>query len=125
MFNDPLFSNNAVDEYLEKPVKAARMSLEMNLRGTKEDENQKKECQMCQKNHVLGTYFKYKHLEVDETKRFLIKIKLCFACYDVISKKYSRRNYPKRRKCSTCKEQHPTGLHGLQAKKKKVTQKIK
>ena len=39
LVNDPLFSNNAVDEYLEKPVKPARRSLKMNLTGAKEDEN--------------------------------------------------------------------------------------
>ena len=42
--NYPLFSSNAVDKYLEKPVKSARRSLKMNLTGAKEDENQKKEC---------------------------------------------------------------------------------
>ena len=42
--NDPLFSNNAVDEYFEKPVKPAKRSLKMNLTRAKEDENQKKEC---------------------------------------------------------------------------------
>ena len=40
--DDPLFPNSAVDEYLEKPVKPARRSLKMNLKGAKENENQKK-----------------------------------------------------------------------------------
>ena len=51
--NDPLFSNSAVDEYLEKPVKPARRSLNMNLTGAKE-------YQMCEKNHDLDACFKYK-----------------------------------------------------------------
>ena len=51
-------------------------------------------------------------------KKFMVKSKLCFGCYDVISKEHSGRNCPKRRKCSICKEQHPTGLHGLQSKKR-------
>ena len=62
LVNDPLFSNSAVDEYLEKPVKPARRSLRMNLTGGKEDGDQKKECQMCQKNHDLDACFKYKQL---------------------------------------------------------------
>ena len=33
LVNDPLFSNNAVDEYLEKTVKPAGRSLKMNLTG--------------------------------------------------------------------------------------------
>ena len=42
LVNAPLFSNSAVDEYLEKLVKPARRSLKMNLTGAKEDGNQKK-----------------------------------------------------------------------------------
>ena len=100
LVNDPLFSNSAVDECLQKPVKPARRSLKMNLTGAIE-------CQMCQKNHDLDACFKYKQLQVDEVFFF----ELCFGCYDVISKEHSGRNFPKRRKCSICKEQHPTGLH--------------
>ena len=76
LVDDPLFSNSTVDEYLEKPVKPARRSLKMNLTEAKEDGNQKKECQMCQKDHDFDACFKYKQLQVDETKRFLMKSKL-------------------------------------------------
>ena len=89
----------------------------MNLAGAKKNENQKKECQMCQTNYDLDTFFKHKQLQVDQRKKFLMKSKLCFSCYDVTSKEHGGRNCPKRTKCSNCKEQHPTGLHGLQPKK--------
>ena len=119
LVNDPLFSNNAYDEYLEKPVRPARRSLKMNLTGTKEDDCEKKQCQMCQKfNHDLDACYKYKKLEVNERRKFLMKNKLCFGCYETISREHNGRNCPKRRTCSICKEQHPTGLHGLQPKKK-------
>ena len=100
LVNGPLFSSNSVDEYLEKSEKPARRSLKMNLTGETEDQNQKKECQMCQKNHDLDACFKYKQLHVDERKKLLMK--LCFSCYDVISKVHSGRNCPKRGKCSMC-----------------------
>ena len=58
LVNDPLFSKYAVDEYLEKLVKSAK-SLKMNLTGAMEDQHQKKECQMCQKNHDRDACFKY------------------------------------------------------------------
>ena len=119
-----LFSNSTIDKCLEKPVNTARRSLKMNLTGAKEDRNQKKECQMCQKNHDLDACFKYKQLQVDERKKFLMKSKLFFGCYDVISKKHSGRNYPKRRKCSICKEQHRIELHGLQSKKSHLKKKM-
>ena len=44
LVNDPLFSNSALDNYLEKPVKPVRRSLKINMTGAKEDGNQKKEC---------------------------------------------------------------------------------
>ena len=47
LVNNPLFPNSAVDEYLGKSVIPARRSLKMNLTGTKEDRNLKKEFQMC------------------------------------------------------------------------------
>ena len=47
-----------------------------------------------------------------------MKSKLCFGCYYVICKEHSGRNCPKRRKSNIYKEQHPTGLHGLQLKKR-------
>ena len=99
-------------------MKPARRSLRMNLTGAREDENQKKECQMCQKNHDLDACFKYKRYQVDERNEFLKKSKLFFGCYDVISKEHSGRNCPKRRQCSICKEKIPTRLHGLQSKKR-------
>ena len=121
-----LFSNSTIDKCLEKPVNTARRSLKMNLTGAKEDRNQKKECQMCQKNHDLDACFKYKQLQVDERKKFLMKSKLCFGCYDVISTLYlGGRNCPKKRKCSICKKQHPIGLHGLQSKKVHLKKKMK
>ena len=48
----------------------------MNLTGAKEDRNQKKECQMCQKNQDLDACFNYKKLQVDERKKFLVRSKL-------------------------------------------------
>ena len=71
---------------------------------------------MCQKNHDLDACFKYKQLQVDERKKFLVTNKLCFDCYNIISKE--GRNCLKRRKCSICKELHPIGLQGLQPKKR-------
>ena len=78
----------------------------------------KRKCQVCQKNHDLDACFKYKRLQVGERKKFLMKSKLRFGCYDVISKEHSGRNCPKRKKYSICNKQHPTGLHGLQSKKR-------
>ena len=80
-------------------MKTARKIFKANLTTTKEDKHQKSECKMCQKNHDLDSCFKYKRLEVDNRKRFLMKSKVCFGCYYVISKEYNG-NCSKRKKCS-------------------------
>ena len=92
----------------------------MNLTGAKENSNQKKECQMCQKNHDLDACFKYKQLQVDEKKKFLMKSKLYFGCYDVIiiNKGHSGKNCPQKRKWNISKQQNLTGFYGLQSKKR-------
>ena len=102
-----MFSNNAVDDYIKKPVKPARRSLKMNLTGSKEDENQKKKFQMCQKNHDLDACLKYKQLQVNDSKNFLMKSKLCFGCHDVISKELSGKNCQKKKKVQHLQEQLP------------------
>ena len=89
----------------------------MNLTGSKEDENQKKKFQMRQKNRDLDACFKYKQLQVDDSKNFLMKSKLCFGCHDVISKEHSGRNCQKKKKVQHLQEQPPTELHSLQPKK--------
>ena len=76
LVNDPLFFNSAVDECLEEAVKPDRRSLKINLAGVKKDRSRKKECQMCQKNHDIDACFKYKQLQVEERKKFLMKSKL-------------------------------------------------
>ena len=40
-----------------------------------------------------------------------MKQKLCFGCYEPISKDHNRRNCPRRIICCVCEENHLTGLH--------------
>ena len=96
----------------------------MNLTGSKEDENQKKKFQMRQKNRDLDACFKYKQLQVDDSKNFLMKSKLCFGCHDVISKELSGRNCQKKKKVQHLQEQPPTELHSLQPKNGHMEKKM-
>ena len=56
------------------------------------------------------------HLAVVDRRKFLMKNRLCYGCYDPMSKDHKRRNCPKRRSCNICKDKHPTGLHGYKTK---------
>lgn len=59
LVNDHFFPNNGEDEYSKKRAKHAGKCLAMNLTRAKEDQHQRKECQMFQKNHDLDVCFKY------------------------------------------------------------------
>jgi hypothetical protein len=41
-----------------------------------------------------------------------MKNRLCFACYDHISRNHDSRTCRRWRKCQTCSKLHTTGLHG-------------
>ena len=67
---------------------------------------------MCQKVHDLDACYNYKKMGVGDRRKFLVKQKVFFGCYEPISKDYSRRNHTRGRICCVCKENHSTGLHG-------------
>ena len=73
---------------------------------------------MCQKFHDLDACYSYKNMEDGERRKFLMKQKLCFGCYEPISKDHSGRNCLRRRICCVCKENYPTGMHGYKPKSK-------
>ena len=122
LVDDPLFSNNAVEQYLDRTDKSSkRGSTKYFVTLTEEKDNQKQvqsRCPMCQKVHDLDACYSYKKLEVGDRKKFLMKQKLCFGCYEPISKDHNGRNCPRRRICCVCNENHPTGLHGHKPKNK-------
>ena len=119
---DPLFSNNAVEQYLDRTDKSSkRGSTKYFVTLTEETDNQKQvqsRCPMCQKVHGLDTCYSYKKLKVGDRKKFLMKQKLCFGCYEPLCKGHSRRNCQERRICCVCNKNHPTRLHGHKPKSK-------
>ena len=57
-------------------------------------------------------------MKVGARRKFLMKQKLCFGCYEPTNKDHTGRNCPRRRICCVCKENHQTGLHGYKPKSK-------
>ena len=116
LVDDPLFSNNAVEQHLYRTDKSSkRGSTKYFVTLTKEKDNQKQvhsRRPMCQKVHDLDACYSYKNLEVGDRRKFLMKQKLCFGSYKPIRKDHSGRNCPRRRICFVCNKIHPTGLHG-------------
>ena len=100
LVDDPLFFNNTVEQYLDRTNKSSnRGTTKYSVTLTEERNNLKQvqsRCPMCQKFHDLDACCSYKKMEVGERRKFLMKQKLCFGCYEPISKDHSGRNCPRR-----------------------------
>ena len=79
---------------------------------------------MRQKNHDFDACLKYKRLQDDEKKKFLMKSKLCFGCYDVISKEHSGRNCPKEESAAFARGNIPLGYTACSQRKGHLKKKM-
>ena len=138
LMSDPLFSRQALSEYLSKPERSLREDRRKKKVGNcrvQSDESQikiyenvnrsksskeKEICVLCNGSHNLDECKAYNDVMVKECRKFLTKQKLCCGCYEEISSTNTARNCPKRRECKICLGKHPTGLHGLKFSSKKA-----
>eukprot|EP00111_Clytia_hemisphaerica_P013055 TCONS_00038349-protein len=75
-------------------------------------------CQMCEEIHDLDKCEKYLQLPVSERRKWLYRKQLCFGCYNPSDETHQARSCTRKRKCETCKGDHPTGLHGYRRRLK-------
>ena len=132
MVSDPLFSKEAVEQYLDKrdvKVDKRRRVRSYAARSEKESKNKpdkdtkgKGKCVMCGACHDLDNCSVFMSQTVEDRSKVLFRNKLCYGCYKCISKDHSPGNYKQRRSCKICKEKHPTGLHEFKPKKEGVKQ---
>jgi len=117
LVNDPNFSKEALFEAKEDTTRAIQKKLVKTML-TEPVSVRSKPCSKCDKLHNLDECDQYLQLTVDERQEFLFKNRLCFSCYDATTEGHTARTCSKRRKCTICKEQHPTGLQGYRRKGK-------
>ena len=133
LVNDPLFSKEAVDQFVEQKEKQERSRRQGGLKNyavlseeNKPDKNKKQDdtsdnskCPACNTNnqHDLDDCKTFMSLSIEERSKFLYKNKLCYGCYKMISKQHNGKSCKQRRTCKICKGNHPTGLHGYKPKK--------
>ena len=119
LVNDPLFSNNTAEKYLDRTDKLAKKWIKCFITRTKEWKRQEEiwsRCLMCNTNHGPYSCNKCKQLAVVDRGKFLTKSKLCFGCYNPFLKDHNRRNCKKRSNCNICKAKYPKVLHGYKPK---------
>ena len=73
---------------------------------------------------ILTNRFKYKRLQVDGRKRFLVKSKLCIGCYDVISKEHSGRIAQKEQSAAFAKSNIPLVQKACSQRKGHIKKKM-
>ena len=103
LVNDPIFSIEAVQEYVTYPEKKLNKHKEIGNVST----HSTKEvfiCPLCDGKHNL-----------DKCKSFKEKGLLCYGCFSPISARHNARNCKKSKECKVCKKRHPTSLHDYKA----------
>ena len=119
LVSDPLFSKEAVEQYLDKRdvmVDKTRRVRSYAIRSEEKSENkldkdtkEKDKCVICGACHDLDDCSIFMFQAVEDRSKVPFKNKLCCGCYGCISKDHSGRNCKQRRSCRICKEKHPTG----------------
>ena len=136
LVNDPLYSREAVRQYLEKgPAKGKVIeeiggsSMQWPPRQTihqkiykREIKRVVKEPTQCVVKGMISKTKYYLHQTLEERSKLVFKKQLCYGCFQEIKKDHNAKNSSKRRLCKVCNGKHPTALHGYIRKKVDNTQ---
>ena len=117
--SDPVFSKEAVEQYIDKKTKSRRVATYVS--GSKKkfgDLAKRSPCINCGENHQLDGYLKFMDMALNDRINFLSKKKYCFRCLEPMQPKHNAKTCDKRLNCRTCSGGHPTAMHGYMPKRK-------
>ena len=117
--SDPVFSKEAVEQYIDKKTKPR--SVATYVSGSKEkfgDLVVRLPCINCGENHQMDGCLKFMDMTLKDTINFLSKKKYCFGCLQPVKPKHNAKTCEKRFNCRTCSGAHPTAMHGYVPKRK-------
>ena len=128
LVNDPLFSREAVCQYVHRPDKFNRQDRWKNVKSyltetkiaTETGEISRGKFPACDKNHELYTCQLCIGKPIEESNKFLFKSKLWYGSVNTISKDHTEKTCKKRRNCKVCNEKYLTTLHGLKIERKSI-----
>ena len=116
---DPLYSRDVVSQYIEKNqefIKSKRFTVKtVNVEELGKVDISKKlkvdyRCPVFNEN--------YWHWTLVERSRLPYKRKLCYGCFEEITKEHNAKSWANRRICKVCNGKHPTTPHAYVRKKK-------
>ena len=122
--SDPIFSKEAVEQYSDKKPNSRRAKV--SSFATKDDgkvhvQERSPDCIYCCEDHILDRCNLFMNQTLKERIKFLARKKICCGCLQPMEDGHNAKSCKKRLPCITCKERHPTSLHGCIPKNKKVT----
>ena len=102
LLSDPAYSRDALLEAKSKSYMSRLPSAD----------KQKSVCHLCNSSHDIEDCDTFKAMDVDERHKTVFRLKLCFSCLEPVNSNHIAKTCDKKRKCSVCKSEHPTSLHG-------------
>ena len=107
--SEPIFSKEAVEQYVEKRPNSRKRRSSAFVTGKEE---RSESCCYWDEQHKLDRCDKFMVVTLNERIKFLAKKKYCCGCFQPMTDSYNAKICTKQLNCSSCKENHPTNLHG-------------
>ena len=105
---DPIFSKEAVQQYVEKRPNNKKGRLSTFVTGKEE---KSENCCYCDEQHKLDRCDKSIEVTLKERIKFFTKKRYCYGCLQPMSDSHNARACKRWLSCSSCKGNHPTHLH--------------
>ena len=126
LVSDPLYSRDAVSQYIEnqKFIKSKRFTVntvkaeELGKVDISKKLKVGNRCPLCSENHDIEDCVFFLQQTLEERSKLLYKRKLCYWCFEEVTKEHNVNSFANRRICKVCNDKHPTTLHGYVGKKK-------
>ena len=115
---DPVFSKEAVEQYVEKKPSCKKEKISAFATGNEENSDV---CIYCNERHKLECCNSFMDKTLKERIKFLTKQKSCYGCLKPMTVAHNGKTCTQRLTCSSCKGNHPTPLHGYKPSKKSKT----
>ena len=113
LVNDPVFSREAIQEYVMHPQKKLNKHKKIGNFATHSTKEVFTICLLCEGKHNLDDHKSFKENDLQERSRFLFEQKLCYGCLSPTSSSHNTRNSKISKEWKVWKKMHPTSLHGF------------
>ena len=116
LVSDPLYSRDAVSQYIEnqKFIKSERFTVntvkaeELGKVDISKKLKVGNRCPLCSENHDIEDCVFFLQQTLEERSKLLYKRKLYYGCFEEVTKKHNAKSCANPRICKVCNGKHPT-----------------